>query len=349
MTLPNLLYLGQTPFQDKLDSAPKVRTYFLYQAFKKIANVTFINGSRKSRINPLIEHLKHFPKDYYDAAYLEAATSTSTPIDFMMLYHLKQQKIPLGIFIRDLYPIFNLTPRTNLKEELLYRSWFVSQYVYQKTASVLFYPTQPFTEFFDFPRQVLLPPGARKNWLPQTTDTHAPKDIVLYSGNLSPENGRDIIFQVMDKLTKTHPDKKLLIISNSDCPAPWSQAPWLIHIKGSLEDAIPFLPRILCGVIPRPLSDYNHIAMPIKAMDYLSLGLPILVTKCRELQHFVESEQLGLACDYDEDALYTCLLRLLTQKEEYIQFKTAVRQAVLKKHNWSARANFILSELTTPR
>ena len=32
---PNLLYLGQTPFSDKLDAAPKVRTYYLHEAFKK--------------------------------------------------------------------------------------------------------------------------------------------------------------------------------------------------------------------------------------------------------------------------------------------------------------------------
>ena len=342
---PNLLYLGQTPFSDKLDAAPKVRTYYLHEAFKKIANVTFINGSRSSRANPLIAHLKHFPRGYYHAAYLEAATSTSTPVDIGMLYYLKKQKIPLGIFIRDLYPLFDLSPRRTLKEEVLYRAWFASQYFYQKTATVLFYPTPPFTTFFDFPHQALLPPGARKSWLPEEESKPTQRNIILYSGAMGKECGERTLFKAMEEVVKKHPETQLLVISNADCPSPWNESKWLIHIKGSLESALPYLPQIVCGVIPRPLSDYNHIAMPIKTFDYLSLGLPLLVTKCHELQSLVESDALGLCCDDNVSDMVKHLFIMLEDQERQSTGRAAVRQAVLTKHSWQCRAEYVLREL----
>ncbi len=343
MKRPNLLYLGQYPL-DRLDSAPKIRTHSLLQAFKQLANVTFITGTRRSRRAALIEHMQNFPRNYYDLAYLEAATSTSNLTDFRMLYTLQAHKIPLGIFIRDAYQLFNLSPRKSIKEKILYQGWFVSQYVYKKTASVQFYPSWSLAKSFDFPNQAILPPAARLGYLP-LSPSESP-NLVLYAGNFSSENGGDLIFESMARLVGLIPGVRLLALSRSEIPPKWKNAPWILRIDGTLDDLIPYLDRIAFGVVPRPLNPYNHLSMPVKLMDYLSLGLPVVVTNCHEMANFVSQQNLGLVAPDQEIPFTNVMKQLFTQSQLRKQCAQSVSQAVLTEHNWLQRADTIIKKIT---
>lgn len=344
MKHPNLLYLGQYPL-DRLDSAPKIRTHSLLEAFKQIANVTFITGTRNSRKPALLEHLQQFPHNYYDLAYLEAATSTSNLTDFRMLYTLKTHQIPLGIFIRDAYQLFGMSPRQTLKEKILYQAWFASQYVYQKTATVQFYPTWSLAKHFTFPRQAVLPPAARLGYLPNSIPENP--DCILYAGNFSPENGGDLLFESMAYLVQALPRISLLVLSRSEIPQKWRNSPWILHLDGTLDDLKPYSHRLALGIIPRPLNNYNHLSMPIKLMDYFSLGLPVVVTACREMASFVSKQRLGQVASADPISFANAIQQILVQPQQRKQYAKEVNQAVLKNHNWQERANTIIHKITT--
>ena len=75
-----VLFLGQYPL-DTLNTAPKIRTYYLWQALSEKADVTFITGTRARRRLPLLRLIGQGGLKKFDCAYLEAATSTSMEID----------------------------------------------------------------------------------------------------------------------------------------------------------------------------------------------------------------------------------------------------------------------------
>src|SRR3990167_8260368 len=215
MKRPHLLMLGQYPL-DKLDAAPKIRTYYLWKALENLAEVTFITGTRQSRRWPLLKLILAGNLKRFDAVYLEAATSTSMETDLLLLVLLKLAGIPIGIYIRDAYPLFGLTLVRNPKEWLLNKAWFISQWAYQRLADILFFPTQSLAECFDFPSKALLPPAARMGLVSEPF--LGPFDTLLYAGHLSDENGWPLLKSAMELIHAKNPKIKLLALTPTVTP-----------------------------------------------------------------------------------------------------------------------------------
>lgn len=334
-----VLFLGQYPL-DTLNTAPKIRTYYLWQALAAKADVTFITGTRASRRLPLLQLIRQGRWKEFDCVYLEAATSTSMEIDLFLLFLLKWAGIPVGIFIRDAYPIFGFSRLNSLKQWLLYWGWFISQWCYRKCASVLFFPSQSLAAYFSCSRQEILPPAARLGHFIQST--RQPLRYVLYAGVLNPENGWPLLQQAMEKVYATDQHIRLLLLTAS---ALENADPWVELRTGILEDLHADLPEIACAIVPRPLTVYNHLAMPVKLMDYLSLGLPVVVTACREMSDFVKREGVGLVCSNQPEDMAEKILQLFQNEVLRHDLQQHVQEAVLQRHNWSLRAEQILNSL----
>lgn len=334
-----VLFLGQYPL-DKLNTAPKIRTYYLWQALAEKADVTFITGTRASRRLPLLRLILQGGFKQFDCVYLEAATSTSMEIDLLLLFLLKWAGIPLGIFIRDAYPLFGFSRLTNPKQWLLYWGWFISQWCYRQCATVLFFPTQSLASYFSYTRAEILPPAARLGYLAQGTEQ--PLRYILYAGFLNDENGWPLLQQVMDKIYTTEPHIRLLLLTASHIE---NTHPWMEIRRGTLEEIRSDLPAIACAVIPRLLTEYNHLSMPIKLMDYLSLGLPVVVTACREMSALVQREGLGLVCSDQPEDIANKILQLFKDDALRRDIQAHIKEAVLQRHNWSVRAEQILNTL----
>ncbi|MBF2052865.1 MAG: glycosyltransferase family 4 protein [Candidatus Sericytochromatia bacterium] len=331
--------MGQYPL-DTLNSAPKIRTNAIRQALSEIADVTFITGTRHSR-RPLIWRLlQELNYLHFDCVYLEAATSTSMELDWLLLKRLQDKGVPIGIFIRDAYQLFGQSPTRTPKEKLLYAGWFLSQWVYRKTASTLFFPSRSLAAYFPFPHQVALPPAGRPAlW---RTNMHQNPRWILYAGNLDDESGWPLLKEAMQYLVCRYPDVRLLAVSPTtlkDVPA------WLILRPGTLSDMREQLTDVACAVIPRPTTPYNHLAMPVKLMDYMSLGLPVVATPCYETSQFVSAESIGLIAEPRTETFAQAIARMLNEpvlRQHIIQHGF---EALHKRHTWHHRAERILDSL----
>lgn len=337
MKRPHILLLGQYPLET-LNTAPKVRTWSIWQALQTRAEVTFITGTRASRRQPLQELMRQGNLGRFDAVYLEAATSTSMELDLLLLHRLKRAGVPIGIYIRDAYPLFGMAVIRNFKERLLDIAWHVSQWSYRQLADVLFFPTRTLADSFDFPRKELLPPAARPELLPEPAAARA-ADTILYAGYLSDENGWHLLAPAMAKLHAYRPSARLLALTPTELA---ETPPWLELRRGVLTDVLPDLPRIAAAVVPRPRTAYNDLALPIKLMDYLSLGLPVIATSCRETAELIRADQLGLTCEDTSADLAAEMLRLLENPALARRLAARVQQAVRAKHSWEHRADHLL-------
>lgn len=338
---PKVLMLGQYALEG-LNSAPKVRTAALKQALERISDLTFITGWRDERRWPLLKLIAQEDLASFDCVYLEAATSTSMEVDLLLLSLLKRAGVPIGIYIRDAYQLFGLSPAQRLKDKILNTGWFVSQWWFRLVASSLFFPSQMLADHFDFPHRVVLMPAGEAGRLPEQL-FEGPFRYVLFAGRLDEANGWEHLAPAMEILVRQHPQVRLLALTALELPEPLP--PWLELRRGSLDSILPDLPQIACGVVPRPHSPYNDLAIPLKLMDYLSLGLPLVTTRCRELAQLVEHEDLGLTSEDSAESLGQNLCALFSQPELRQKLAQQVRAAFLAHHTWDHRARQILNAL----
>ncbi|MGV3524463.1 MAG: glycosyltransferase family 4 protein [Candidatus Sericytochromatia bacterium] len=339
-SLPRVLMLGQYPLTT-LDSAPQVRTHAMWQALQRHAEVTFVTGTRASRRLPLLKLLAtHRLKDF-DCVYLEAATSTSMEVDLLLLTLLKQAGLPIGIYIRDAYPLFDLTPTQRFKEKLLLKAWYVSQWWYRQVAAVLFFPSRQLADCFVFPRRECLMPAGDPSRLPAPAT--GPFRYILFAGRLEAVNGWIHLKAAMEIVYARFPQVRLLALTTLTPPGPLP--PWLEIRRGQLDAVLPELAEIACGVVPRPHNTYNDLAIPLKTMDYLGLGLPLVTTRCRALAELVEHDQLGLTCEDTPESLAENLCLIFERPLLRQQLADQARRAFLAKHTWDHRAQHVLSSL----
>ncbi|PIQ24388.1 hypothetical protein COW36_24360 [bacterium (Candidatus Blackallbacteria) CG17_big_fil_post_rev_8_21_14_2_50_48_46] len=334
---PHILMLGQYPLET-LDSAPKIRTWFLWKALEQIAEVTFVTGTRKSRRAPLIKLIRQGNLKKFDAVYLEAATSTSMEIDLLLLFLLKSAKIPIGIYIRDAYPLFGLSPVTNLKELLLNWAWYISQWFYRQVADILFFPTQSLADCFDFKNKQLLPPASQTNLVKSIYQ--GPFDTLFFAGNLNQENGWSFLKETMEKIYRVQPSIRLLALTPTQLE---DNYPWLEIRRGVLKDILDDLPRIAAALIPRPQTAYNNLAIPVKLMDYFSLGLPVISTPCLETAKIIVDNNLGIVSapnEFDKASLY-----LIQDRDKRNEISSNIIQNFLSSNSWDKRASDLLSIL----
>ncbi|MCL5971128.1 MAG: glycosyltransferase, partial [Firmicutes bacterium] len=98
------------------------------------------------------------------------------------------------------------------------------------------------------------------------------------------------------------------------------------------------------AVIPRLDTRYNRLALPVKLMDYLSQGLPVVVTKGSEAASVVEKAHAGLVTEHSVAALAKALEFLLQHDPERQQMSCNAISYV-SQNLWDDRAASVLATL----
>jgi hypothetical protein len=210
--MAKLLFLGQYPL-DQLNSAPKVRTYNLYHATKELVDTDFITGTRSSRRWPLLKYLFSGKLFKVNAVYLESATSTSSVTDIIFLIIAKIVGKPIGIYIRDAYPLFGLTGKSSLKTKLLEAGWHTSILFYKLLANILFFPTESLAKVFNPVKYDMLPPGGTTA---SYREFNGAEKGILYSGGVSERYGTTQLLEAVEILAEKHKDIRLFFVCRKE-------------------------------------------------------------------------------------------------------------------------------------
>jgi glycosyltransferase involved in cell wall biosynthesis len=163
-------------------------------------------------------------------------------------------------------------------------------------------------------------------------------------------SGLELLLSAMVTVRSALGDARLRVISQArpevrDAP-PWME--WSMAARGEL----PLLlgPARAC-VIPRGLNPYSDLAVPLKLMDYLSFGKPIIATDAAETASILERSGAGLVVDETPDALAAAIERVLSEPGLADRLASRARAfATLPGSTWDARASKILEHLVgSPR
>lgn len=360
---PKMIFHVAYRLNPEARSASGIRPLQMRRAFEQIGfDVIEVSGrhaERKERIREVRKLIAEGTK--FQFIYSESSTApiglgepvtlaASLTRDTSFLKYCQQHGIPGAVFYRDIYwrfPIYAEVVRWPVSMVLraLYR-WDLRRY---KEAGVDVYlpslamaewvPTIPPERFRE------LPPGAEIYSYPNRED--ASKIRIFYVGGLGSNYrlhetvrelaGRDDVNLTIctreDEWLLREPEYRNLLAPNIQ----------IVHASGAELDGL-YAESDICLLTVEPI-DYWKFAVPLKMLEYLGRGKPMIASKGTYAAHFVQEQAIGWVVRYGTNELPALLDRLVTEPELIEQIRKQVRE-VAPNHTWQARARQVVEDLT---
>lgn len=152
---------------------------------------------------------------------------------------------------------------------------------------------------------------------------------MIHVGNLVSWGGLEVAIQAMPLILARVADAQLLVLGGG-LPAYERQLRAMVHQAG-LDHVVTFLgaqpnerlPKILADAEiglanSRPVA-YRKYACPLKVLEYMAAGLPVIATEQTEAADMVNRFACGLSIPYDADAFAAAVLRVFEERGLYQQ------------------------------
>ncbi|WOD37004.1 glycosyltransferase family 4 protein [Nodosilinea sp. E11] len=172
-----------------------------------------------------------------------------------------------------------------------------------------------------------------------------------FIGSLKPWHGLSHLVNAFAKLHQRVPQARLLIVGDGpqrDTLQTDLEQRGLLpfaHLTGAVSpEQIPaFLASMDVGVAPYP-THLDFYFSPLKVVEYMAAGLPVVVSDIGQLSHLVTHRHTGWLCPSgDEGALAAALEELWQSPELRQQLGQAGQQHILAHHTWEKVAQQILA------
>ncbi len=147
---------------------------------------------------------------------------------------------------------------------------------------------------------------------------------LVYTGNLVSWSGVELAIRAMPGVLRAHPSAQLLLIG-SGLPAYEHRLKSLVS-ELTLDDAVEFagsqpyarlpewLARADVGLATSLPNAYRRYACPLKVIEYMASGLPVIATRRTEAETLVRACNSGVATAYDVGPLQRAIVSLLSDR-----------------------------------
>lgn len=325
------------------DSAPKVRIHLIGEALKRQADVQVLAGGRRARVGAGVRWLIRNGMGSIDAVYVESSTSAATPFDLAFLLWARLRRRPVGLYFRDAYQRFRgLYPRQRRRQAIADLAWRIALPILRTVANVAYCPSIGLARVLNLRDPVLLPPGTDPT-LPflGAGDGLLVASIVTFGAT----GGLHLLVDAMVRVHDLRPGARLRLIGgHGDRPA--ALPDWVEVVAAGRDD----LPRLLADaracVIPLPITAYTDLAVPVRLMDYLALGKPIVSTASAATVAVIGETGAALLVPDNADLLAVAIGRVLDEPALASDMAISARRlAESDDWTWGSRATRILDTL----
>ncbi|MVX61081.1 glycosyltransferase [Enterorhabdus mucosicola] len=356
-----VLYITFIDIKANQNSGSSVRPLRMLQAFSDMGcSVTVLEGQqnrvfdRHRRVSRILNGLKRGER--YDLCYVEPPSGPFLcPTDLALLKRLKHHGIPIGLFYRDAYYLFpdSFSSKIPLKDAAIAYMTKRDRKVFSKTCSIIYVPTASFGRLVSFPTKTKpLPPGC-SGFEQQLIEGKSEELTAIYVGGVSEEYGSPLVLDSFMRARQKGYSVKLIFV----CPeGSWSFLPeryqaferydWLevVHASGAGLEA--YYQRADFGIIPRLRTPYNDIAFPVKLVEYLSHGLPLLSTDCTAVEEFVSRWNIGLIANDSVASFSDAIMDFAKMQNVREAYRDAIIEAC-DKNSWGQRAYSVIEDLVS--
>ena len=164
---------------------------------------------------------------------------------------------------------------------------------------------------------------------------------MIYHGTIAERFGLVVVLKALKKVIKTFPLVRLDIYGKGDGVPDleyWIkklQLSKIVKYHGQIElDKIP--QKILqadLGIVTYLHSEATKLMLPLKLMEYIAMGIPILTVKNIPISYYFNSNELVFYRANDPDSFFNKLINLIKSPGELTRLKSKT-QLINKRLNW---------------
>ncbi|WP_308468125.1 glycosyltransferase [Rathayibacter soli] len=360
--MTTMVYHAPYPLNAAATSASGIRPVRMLEAFRELGyNVLEVTGYSKERKRG-IRRVKEFVRSggAIAFAYAESSTMPTTMtdphhlplhpfLDAGLFRYLKRQRIPLGVFYRDVYwkfpeylrsvnRLIAIGTRTLYRYDLLvYRRWATRVYL----PSLRMAAEVPLV---NRSQHEALPPGCI------VVDPDGSPDAeltVFYVGGLGDYYR---LHEAMRGVGMT-PGSRLIVCTAAE---QWQARAHeyndvinrnveIVHARGAELEQY-YQRSSLCSLFLEPIA-YREFAAPMKLYEYIGHGRPVIASEGTLSAKFISENELGWALPYRAED-FAALLAQLRDDADVVQRVALHVQEERHKHTWVARARQVAEGLS---
>jgi glycosyltransferase involved in cell wall biosynthesis len=325
---------------------PTVRIGHLRDELSRLTDLDIVAGHRGARRWQLIRYALSGRLRGVRGVYVENSSSLPSETDIAFLALARMLRIPALTYVRDAQYLFPEYYQAAGFRRRLARSLFRPAIgLLRAVSSRVGYPSAGLARAVGDAAAMptLLPPGS-----PTPVDVPRRPDArsLLFVGPMRyAAHGLDLLVEAVDRVRSSGHAIEVICVSRPGEEPPEPRPAWLRveHVSGSgIHD---LLPGVLASVTPRRRSPYNDLAVPIKVMEYLSYGRPLIVTDCIEQAEIVRETDSGLVAEATVDGFAEAITTLLTASADQVERWSSNARAAAVEASWASRARTIVGLL----
>ena len=334
---------------DAPPSGPRVRIAAVRDALSERVRLDLVSGTRIGRTWAMLRYATSGRLRGLAGVYVESSSSLPGPADLLFLALARGLGVRVLTYVRDAYQLFpEYYPLTSLRRRLSRVAFLPVFRTLARVSSVVAFPSRGLVDAVLGPGDrsraaALLPPGAR---IADAPALDATARALLYVGSLAHgPSGGDLLVSAMEQAKVQVPDLRLICVLPDGQDAPQPHPDWLETVRGGDEEIAGLLPRVLATITPRLRTPYNDLAVPIKVLEYLGYGRPLIVTDATETAAIVEAAGCGVVVPATAEGLAGGIVTVaLASRAQLADWADAARRAA-EASSWDLRAQQILDLL----
>ncbi|MCX7871006.1 MAG: hypothetical protein N2485_05480 [bacterium] len=379
-----MIFYTFVPFDEtKLNRAYNVRIYYLKKAFENLGyKVYFIDGFYEDRIKKIKEIWKLIEKgEKINFVYGELpnlpfllTSKNRIPIifnnyDIKFIKFLKNKKIKIGLFIRDLHHLTSALDSLNLFKKEVYKFFFNLSINYLKNfVDIFFGPSNVFLEMFSFFYKVnkqnlieLMPGLILNNINPNNIEYFYYENMLnlIYVGgiydnielfkcfqDLHINNVNNVFLYFITRLNEIKINYKVFFSIPLIKILEANKKDLINYYRLSDISSLFFKSFVLKEIKGYQFfnNDYLSLAVPVKFLEYLENFKPVITYKEAFVSRIVQEYDIGWVIDYNYLALKELLLYLLNNKQEIINKRKNILK-IVNNYSWENVAKKIIDNL----
>ena len=161
-----------------------------------------------------------------------------------------------------------------------------------------------------------------------------------FVGHLKEGMGIELLIDAMPDIKREIPEVKLVIIGSGPIEKYLREkAKDKEYIKftgfiGDIKCVYDRLSKCAIGIAPYEPGTISQYTDPGKVKVYLTVGLPIVITKVPQVAFEIDKEKCGIAIDFDRKQLIDAVIKLLKDDEVLKQYRENTK-IMSEKYRWS--------------
>lgn len=362
----SMIFHHPLPVNPGGNSGSQVRPYQMAKAFENIGYevemVTGYGADRKKAIKKIKNEAKKGRK--FDFIYSESSTMPTLltephhlPIypvlDFGFFHWAKKNGIPIGLFYRDVYWKFDMYKKelSRWKSLISIPLFWYDWVAYRNLIDHLYLPSLLMKNALptSWSEDTLssLPPGGENKELNFNKPSSKKLNLIYIGGMKPPGYNLSPMFNMVGQVKGNNINLKLCCRKEE-----WQSVEWfyksllssnieIIHWSGSKLKEL-YMETDLFLLI-RENHEYLDFAMPVKVLEALGHGVPILTLSGTEAARFIHEEDIGWVVDSIEEAKE--LLFYFIKNPKVIEDKRKKVIEAQVRHTWEARALMVVETL----